>query len=65
MRKKLLTPHFSSPDIETRWYSFSKDISLSLMPSSTLSTLVTLINLKGYREKGSFKEVKGRQRQDG
>lgn len=47
--KKLLTPHFSSPDIETRWYSLSIGICLPLKPSSTVSTLASFINLKRYR----------------
>ncbi len=55
-KKKLPPPHFSSPDIETRWYSFSIGIALSLKPSSTVSTLFSFINLKVYRQwKEEFK----------
>lgn len=43
----LLTPHFSSPDIETRWYSFSRGASFSWPPTSTASTLNSLISLRG------------------
>lgn len=42
--KSLLTPHFSSPDIETRWNS-SMCTSFSLITTLSLSALFSLINL--------------------
>ena len=67
-REKMLpTPHFSSPEIETRWYSLSSGISPSLKPSSTVSKLFSLNNLKRReteKRRGENKRKVGRGRTD-
>lgn len=56
LRKSLLTPHFSSPDIETRWNS-SMCTSFSLITTSSLSTLFSLISLSVERKSEKNKQM--------